>query len=65
MPKQEMPKSTYESLPGTVFDYKKAHQIGRFDPNAPEKEAQKVKSMWSEVEAKGELYSRPPQARRV
>ncbi len=48
-----MPKSTYESLSGTVLDFKKSHKIGRFDPTAPEKEAQKVRAMWKEIEEKG------------
>lgn len=55
-----MPKSTYESLSGTVLDYKKAHKIGRFDPDASEKEAAKVKAMWTEVEEKRELSTKSP-----
>ena len=54
VPKQEMPKSTYEQLPDTVLDYKKKHQIGRFDPTAPQKQEQKVKDMWSRIDEKGE-----------
>ena len=53
VPKQEMPKSTYEQLPNTVLDYKKKHQIGRFDPTGPEKQEQKVKEMWQEIQDGG------------
>lgn len=45
-----MAKETYEQLPDTVLDYKKRHQIGRFDPFASQKQDQKVKGMWEEVQ---------------
>lgn len=45
-----MPESTYEKLPETVLAYKKAHQIGRFNPAAPQIQDRKVKEMWKEVE---------------
>ena len=51
-----MPKSTYEQLPDTVLDYKKKHQIGRFDPTLPEKQEQKVKEMWQKIQDGGKRY---------
>ena len=45
-----MAESTYEALPGTVLAYKKAHQQGRFDPAATEKQERKIQEMWKEVE---------------
>lgn len=53
-----MPISTYEQLPDTVLDYKKKHGIGRFDPTASEKQEQKVKDMWKEVEEEGTSFPR-------
>ncbi|MCJ1457796.1 hypothetical protein MMC28_008165 [Mycoblastus sanguinarius] len=50
VPKQTMAESTYEALPGTVLAYKKAHQQGRFDPAATEKQERKIQEMWKEVE---------------
>ena len=48
-----MPISTYEQLPDTVLDFKKKNKVGRFDPTAPERQEQKVKDMWEEVQNKG------------
>ncbi|KAG8526358.1 uncharacterized protein KY384_000351 [Bacidia gigantensis] len=53
VPKTEMPISTYESLHGTVLDFKKSHQIGRFDPAADEKNRQKVARLQKDVEDRG------------
>ncbi|KAL8691777.1 MAG: hypothetical protein Q9218_003078 [Villophora microphyllina] len=53
VPKYEMPVETYSSLPDTVLAYKRTHQIGRFDPNAPEIAEKKVADLWKEVEAGG------------
>ena len=60
VPKQEMPISTYEQLPDTVLDFKRKHHIGRFDPTNPEKQEQKVKEMWKDVEDRGEHLSIAP-----
>ena len=57
VPKHEMPISTYEQLPDTVLDYKKKHGIGRFDPAAFDKQEQKLKDMWKEVEDEGRSMS--------
>lgn len=50
VPKYEMPVETYTSLPDTVLAYKKTHQIGRFDPRAPELKEKKVADLWKEIE---------------
>lgn len=55
VPKQDISISAYEQLPDTVLNYKKKHKIGRFDPAAPEKQEQKIKDMWKEVEDGGKL----------
>ncbi|KAL8760636.1 MAG: hypothetical protein Q9184_003196 [Pyrenodesmia sp. 2 TL-2023] len=54
VPKYEMPVETYSTLPATVLAYKKTHQIGRFDPNAPELKAKRVEDLWKEI-AEGEI----------
>ncbi|MCJ1307344.1 hypothetical protein MMC25_000990 [Agyrium rufum] len=53
VPKYVMPEETYESLPDTVRAFKKAHKIGRFDPEAPELEKRKEVEIWHEVEDRG------------
>jgi hypothetical protein len=55
-----MPVETYSSLPSTVLAYKREHQIGRFNPAAPELQQKKVEEMWAEVERRGThmLFSR-------
>lgn len=49
-----MPVDTYDALPSTVLAYKKAHHIGRFDPNATEVQQRKVREAWEEIESKSE-----------
>lgn len=44
-----MPVETYSTLPDTVLAYKKTHQIGRFDPHAPELKERKVADLWKEI----------------
>ncbi|KAL8996666.1 MAG: hypothetical protein Q9169_003890 [Polycauliona sp. 2 TL-2023] len=51
VPKYEMPAETYSSLPDTVLAYKKSHQIGRFDPHAPDSKEKKVAELWKEIDA--------------
>lgn len=48
-----MPVETYSSLPDTVLAYKKSHQIGRFDPHAPESKEKRVAELWREIDAAG------------
>ena len=52
-----MPTSTYETLPSSVLAFKKSHKLGRFDPSAPEIQAQKVKDAWREIEEKGKILT--------
>lgn len=52
VPKYTMPAETYDALPSTVRAYKKAHHLGRFDPNAREIRERKIGEAWEEVESK-------------
>lgn len=53
VPKWVMPSEVYSARPSTVLAYKKAHQVGRFDPAAPEILEQKIAQMWKEIEERG------------
>jgi tubulin-specific chaperone B len=44
-----MPTSTYESLSDSVLAWKKSHKLGRFDPNAPAIEQQKINATFREI----------------
>lgn len=48
-----MPESEYETRTDSVLAWKKAQKLGRFDPNAPSLEAQKVRALEREVEERG------------
>lgn len=48
-----MPDEVYSKLPSTVLAYKKTHQIGRFDPAAPENQEKKISAMWKEIDERG------------
>lgn len=48
-----MPIEQYETLSSSVLSWKKNQKLGRFDPNAQEKEKQKVQLGYQEVEQKG------------
>ena len=54
-----MPSETYSALPDTVLAYKKAHHIGRFDPNATEIQNAKVQRTREEIEQRRESIQRP------
>ena len=45
-----MPASDYETRSDTVLAWKKSHQLGRFDPDAPSIEQQKINASYREVE---------------
>jgi tubulin-folding cofactor B len=45
-----MPTNTYESLPNSVLAWKKNNQLGRFDPNAPSIEQQKINASFREAD---------------
>ena len=47
-----MPEETYSSLPSTVLAWKKANKLGRFDPDAPEQERQRLQALWDEIQAR-------------
>ncbi|KAI9716545.1 MAG: hypothetical protein M1812_005276 [Candelaria pacifica] len=51
--KYTLPTSSYEALPNTVLAFKKSHQLGRFDPQAPDIEKQKLEGLEKEVEERG------------
>lgn len=51
--KYEMPPDEYESRTDSVLHWKKTHQLGRFDPNAPSIEQQKVAGIEREIEERG------------
>jgi tubulin-folding cofactor B len=48
-----MPPKQYENLTDSVLAWKKAKQLGRFNPNAPSLEEQKVKVLEREIEERG------------
>jgi hypothetical protein len=50
-----MPETEYEQLTDSVLAWKKRQHLGRFDPNAPSLEEQKVKAGEREVEERGKL----------
>ncbi|KAK3705797.1 hypothetical protein LTR37_013104 [Vermiconidia calcicola] len=50
VPKYEMPVAEYESRNDSVLAWKKAHNLGRFDPDAPSIEQQKINASYREVE---------------
>lgn len=48
-----MPSTEYETRKDSVLAWKKNQKLGRFDPNAPDLEEQKVKALEREVEERG------------
>lgn len=48
-----MPADEYEHRSDSVLAWKKAQKLGRFDPNAPSIEQQKVNASYREVEERG------------
>ncbi|KAF2129102.1 hypothetical protein P153DRAFT_367376 [Dothidotthia symphoricarpi CBS 119687] len=53
VPKYEMPTTEYETRTDSVLAWKKAQGLGRFDPNAPSIEQQKIQASEREVEERG------------
>ncbi|KAL1306565.1 hypothetical protein AAFC00_005252 [Neodothiora populina] len=51
--KYEMPADEYESRTDSVLAYKRAHKIGRFNPNAPSIEQKKIAAVQREIEERG------------
>jgi tubulin-specific chaperone B len=48
-----MPTAEYESRTDSVLAWKKAAKLGRFDPDAPDTEQQRVRAIEREVEERG------------
>jgi tubulin-specific chaperone B len=55
--KYEMPAVEYEKRTDSVLTWKKNQKLGRFDPNAPSLEEQKVRAIAREVEERGYYHS--------
>ena len=48
-----MPESEYEARKDSVLAWKKEQKLGRFDPNAPDVEQQKIRQLERDVEERG------------
>ncbi|KAF2471289.1 uncharacterized protein BDR25DRAFT_303348 [Lindgomyces ingoldianus] len=53
VPKYTMPSTEYETRTDSVLAWKKAQKLGRFDPNAPSIEEQKIRAIEREIEERG------------
>ncbi|KAI9657010.1 MAG: hypothetical protein M1821_003176 [Bathelium mastoideum] len=51
--KYEMPAEDYEARPDSVLAWKRSQKLGRFDPNAPNIEEQRIRALQREVEERG------------
>lgn len=51
-----MPANEYEQRTDSVLAWKKNQKLGRFDPNAPSLEEQKIKGYEREIDERGECY---------
>lgn len=49
-----MPAEDYEHRTDSVLAWKKSQKLGRFDPDAPSIEEQKIKASYREVEERGQ-----------
>lgn len=54
--KYVMPESEYEARTDSVLAWKKKQHLGRFDPNAPSLEQQKILALEREVEERGTYH---------
>lgn len=50
-----MPAAEYETRTDSVLAWKKNQKLGRFDPNAPSIEQQKIRASEREVEERGKF----------
>lgn len=48
-----MPSTEYEARTDSVLAWKKSQKLGRFDPNAPTIEQQKIRALEREIEERG------------
>jgi hypothetical protein len=55
-----MPSTEYETRTDSVLAWKKSQKLGRFDPNAPDLEEQKIKASEREVEERGTYVPSTP-----
>ncbi|KAF2180254.1 hypothetical protein K469DRAFT_673080 [Zopfia rhizophila CBS 207.26] len=53
VPKYTMPSAEYETRTDSVLAWKKTQKLGRFDPNAPSIEEQKLRALEREIEERG------------
>ncbi|KAL2350429.1 tubulin-specific chaperone-like protein B [Cryomyces antarcticus] len=53
VPKYEMPPDEYESRNDSVLAWKKSQKLGRFAPDAPSIEEQKIRALQREVDERG------------
>lgn len=51
-----MPAAEYETRTDSVLAWKKAQKLGRFDPNAPSIEQQKILASEREIDERGKQY---------
>ena len=51
-----MPAAEYEHRTDSVLAWKRAQKLGRFDPDAPSIEQQKIRASEREVEERGKPY---------
>lgn len=50
-----MPSQEYETRGDSVLAWKKAQKLGRFNPDAPSLEQQKIQAFEREIEERGKL----------
>ena len=53
--KYVMPPTEYETRTDSVLAWKKTQKLGRFDPNAPSVEEQKIRAIEREIDERGLL----------
>jgi tubulin-folding cofactor B len=51
--KYVMPPTEYETRTDSVLAWKKTQKLGRFDPNAPSLEEQKIRAIEREIDERG------------
>jgi tubulin-specific chaperone B len=51
--KYVMPATEYETRSDSVLTWKKTQKLGRFDPNAPTLEEQKIRAIEREIDERG------------
>jgi len=56
--KYEMPTNEYETRTDSVLAWKKNQKLGRFDPNAPSLEQQRINAIQREIEERGIVPSK-------